>query len=458
MAFARQRSTRYGIGALFYSGMFVVILVMLNFLGTRYHARIDLSAEGVNSLSPQSIEVMKALDGEVTIDAFVEGGRDPVIAELFDAYRYHTTRISVSFVDPQLRPELAQRAGISQVPTLRVSKGERSTLVTSADEESVTNGIRRVMNPTPKRIYFVKGHGEPSIDDVETASGFGLFAQALRNQNYDVQTIVLSDHANVPEDAAALVAVATDKPYLPPELVILERYMRRGGRVLALLEPRSGAALADLFSQWGVTVGNDVILDQQMRLFEGATLGLEPIVSTYADHPAVASMNDRTMFSIARSVRPAESAPTTLHVVSIASTGRSSWAETDVARALDKSEADLESTDQKGPVSVGVAVSAYAKDIGGEGDAEFEMIVFGDTTFVTNKYWRQLFNDALALSALNWLAGEHELVSIGPRAVRASRAYLTETQALSVFYLSVLIAPEVILLCGVVVWWRRSSS
>jgi len=49
-------------------------------------------------------------------------------------------------------------------------------------------------------------------------------------------------------------------------------------------------------------------------------------------------------------------------------------------------------------------------------------------------------------------------VSIGSRAVRASRASLTPEQALSVFYLSVLVLPELILLCGIVVWWRRTSS
>ena len=69
----------------------------------------------------------------------------------------------------------------------------------------------------------------------------------------------------------------------------------------------------------------------------------------------------------------------------------------------------------------------------------------------------QLFNDALVLSATGWLAGQEELISIGPRAVRTSRARLSPEEALTVFYLSVLVIPELILLCGVIVWWRRSS-
>jgi ABC-type uncharacterized transport system involved in gliding motility auxiliary subunit len=104
-----------------------------------------------------------------------------------------------------------------------------------------------------------------------------------------------------------------------------------------------------------------------------------------------------------------------------------------------------------------VAASGAPTAVGGEGDRDFQIVVFGDGTFVTNKYWRQLFNDALALSIVGWLAGQEELISIGPRAVRASRAHLTQAQARTVFYLSVLVVPELILLCGIAVWWRRSS-
>ena len=144
----------------------------------------------------------------------------------------------------------------------------------------------------------------------------------------------------------------------------------------------------------------------------------------------------------------------------LAFTSAGSWAESDHERLFAKSEASLDAADLKGPVPLAVAASAFAKDLPGgdaESTAEFEMIVFGDSTFATNKYWRQLFNDALALSGVAWLAGEEHRISIGSRAVRASRAYLTRAQVSTVFYLSVLVIPELILLAGIVVWWRRSS-
>ena len=61
------------------------------------------------------------------------------------------------------------------------------------------------------------------------------------------------------------------------------------------------------------------------------------------------------------------------------------------------------------------------------------------------------------MSGIGWLVGQEELVSIRSRSVRASRAELTSVQALQVFYLSVLIVPQLLIATGITVWWRRKS-
>jgi len=457
LQFVRARSTRYGANAVVYTTFFLAVVVMLNFLGARYHRRIDLSAEGVNTLSEQSRQVLDRLQEDVQLDVFLQGGRDPVLEELFDAYKYRSPRIQARFVDPQVRPEVAQEAGVTQVPSIRVRMGERSTIVTETDEESVTNAISRVSNPERKKVYFAEGHGEPGTKDTGNPGGFGLFADALGKQNYLVETLFLPELEKVPDDAAAVVVTATEKDYFPREIDTLRSYVRGGGHVLVLLEPRQGEALVKLLGEFGIRAGNDVIVDQQIRLFEGVSLGLDPVVSDYSDHPSVAPLKERTLFSLARSVSPAEPAPQGIVVKTIASTAKTSWAETDIERIFSQSQAQLDPQDREGPVSIGVAASAFAKDIGGQGDAEMKLVAFGDSSFATNKYWRQLFNDALVLSVTGWLTGEESRISIGPRIVRASRAHLTQAQAITVFYLSVLVIPELILLLGITVWWRRSA-
>jgi ABC-type uncharacterized transport system involved in gliding motility auxiliary subunit len=456
--FIKRRSTRYGVNAAVYSMMFMAVIVMANFLGTRYHTRFDLSTEHVNSLSDQSVAVVGALTSDLQIDAFIDGGADPVLEELLAAYRYDNDRISFRLIDPQVSPTIAQSSGISQVPTLKLILDGKSTLVTKTDEESVTNGIHLISSGVTKKIYFVEGHGEPETGDQRSPGGLGQFADALRNQNYDVATLFLPDVAEIPSDASVVIAASARKEYFPHELEVLSRYMRDGGRVMFLLEPRKNAEIVDFLSKWGVDVGDDVVIDRQVRLFEGMTLGLDPVVADYGDHPAVAQLNERTVFSLARSVLPSQEPPENLFAVPLFVTAKTTWAETDLDLLFDEGEAQQSESELGGPIPLGVAVSAFADKIGGQGDGEFEMVVFGDTTFVTNRYLRQLFNDALALSAIGWLAGQDELITIVPRAVRASRAHLSVEEARTVFYLSVLVAPELILLCGIAVWWRRTTS
>ncbi len=455
--FLRQRSTRYGANAITYSLLFVLVLVMGNFMAARYHGRIDLSASGVNSLSEQSREVVGALEEDVIIEAYLQGGSDPVLGELLAAYRYENDHLSYSIIDPQLRPELAQKSAVTQVPSLRIVYGDRSTLVTKTDEATITNGIHSLAGGERKKIYFVEGHGEPDSNDPRGPGGTGQFKQELVNQNYDVASLFLPELGAVPDDADVLIILSASKDWFPREFELLSAYMKNGGRLLVALEPRRDSGLADFLAEWGVTVGDDVIVDQQVRMFQGMSLGLDPVVARYGKHPAVASMKERTLFSLARSVTPSPSPREGLVVEPLAFTSDTSWAETDLDTLFDSSEAKLQDADIKGPVVVATAVSAFAEAIGGEGEGEFQMVVLGDASLLTNQFFRQLFNDALVLSATGWLAGESQLISIPPRGVRASRAHLTAKEGRNVFYLSVLLLPELILMMGIVVWWRRTS-
>lgn len=455
--FVKRRSTRYGTNAIVYSVLFVAVVVMLNIFGVRYNKRFDMSAAGVNSLTDASRHVLDKLDGDVEILAFVGPQDRPFVEEVSSVYKYYTGKVHWQIIDPQVSPEIAQRELIQTIPTLKVKMADRAATVDKIDEESITNGIHKVITTAQKKIYFLTGHGEPSIDDKEAPSGMGLFADALRNQNYDVQSLFAAEKP-VPDDASVLVLATGDRNHFPAELVKVSDYLKKGGNVLILLEPKKDSELVNFTRQLGARVGDDVILDQQVRLFQGATIGTDAVVSKYGDHPSVKALTERSLFSLARSVSPAVEAPRgPIQYKPLAYTSATSWAETDVDRVFEKGEAELEDNDIHGPVPIGAAGEAAATGIGGEAGKTVKVAVFGDTSFLTNQYLRQLYNDAVGQGVIGWLAGQEELITIAPRVVRASRAFLGENEARTVFYLSVLVLPELILLAGIAVWWRRSS-
>lgn len=456
--FVRRRSTRYGTNALVYSIVFVVVVTMLNVFGLRYNKRWDLSSAGVNSLTDASKQVLDKLDGEVEILAFVGPQDKAFVEEVSKVYAYYTDKVKWRIVDPQVSPEVAQRENISTIPTLKIKSGDRVATVDRVEEEAITNGLHKVATEAQKKVYVLEGHGEPGIDDKQTATGMGLFGDTLRNQNYEV-TKLFAAEAPIPDDAAALIVGTGDRSHFPAELEKIKTYLQKGGSVLFLLEPQRDPELVAFVRELGVRVGDDIILDQTMRLFEGVTIGTDAVVSQYGDHPSVKPLTERSLFSVARSVSPpvTEDRPGPIPFAPLAYTSSTSWAETDVDRVFSAGEAEREDNDIHGPVPVGAAGSANVAVLGGEGAKAFKVAVFGDTSFLTNAYLRQLYNDALGQSVVGWLAGEESLISIAPRVVRASRAYLGEEEARSVFYLSVLVLPELILLAGIIVWWRRSS-
>ena len=455
--FLQRRSTRYGTNAVIYSVVFIALVVMLNWLGTRYNHRFDMSLSGVNSLTDASKQVLDKLDGDVEILAFVGPQEKGFVKEVSAIYSYYSDKLKWKIIDPQVSPEIAQRELIQTVPTIKIKKGDRSTTVDKVDEEAITNGIHKVVTSEQKKVYFLTGHGEPAPDKKDTPTDMGLFADTLRNQNYEIGTVFAAE-APIPDDAAVLIVATGDRSHFPAELEKIREFMKKGGNVLILLEPRKDAELAQFATELGARVGNDVILDQQVRLFSGPTIGTDAIVSQYGDHPSVKPLTERSLLSLSRSVSPpVEGAGGPVPMKPLGFTSQTSWAETDVARVFDSGEAALEDTDIKGPVPVGAAGEALVGVIGGEGDRNFRVAIFGDTSFLTNQYLQQLYNDALGQSVVGWLAGQQELISIAPRVVRASRAMLSETEIRTVFYLSVLVLPELILLCGIAVWWRRSS-
>src|SRR5206468_1929239 len=155
------------------------------------------------------------------------------------------------------------------------------------------------------------------------------------------------------------------------------------------------------------------------------------------------------------------------HLLALVKTSASSWAETNVDEVFAKGTASLDDQDKKGPLSVAVAVTAKLRDLGvevppaAEGKSAPEqarLVVFGSAMFADNQELSQSrLNSDLFLNAVGWLVGQEELVSIRSRSIRASRAELTAVQTLQVFYLSVLIVPQLLIATGITVWWRRKS-
>ena len=461
-----RRASRYGTSAVLTAVLSLVILGLLGFLATRYHKRFDWSEQQVHSLTSQSLKVLEGLDRDVEVVALYQALDEEPVRELLDRYAYESDRFHVEYADPNERPELLGKYGIAAEELgqglVRVALGDESVQVTEVTEENITNAMLKLTRTGEKKVYFLEGHNERAIEGEAGAAkeGFGRAAEALRNENYRVEKLLLAAHGEVPEDADVVIVPGATRPLLDVEHKALQRYLARGGSLLVLIDPRANTDLVDDLRSWGVDVGDDIVVDRKLALFGRAT---SPFAESYdTEHEITKGMRETTLFHVARSVRHGENSELT----EIVFTGADSWAERDLDRFFQEGTAELDDDDLGGPVSIAVAGTPRlegAEEEAGAEESEEEkpearLVVFGDADFASNELIEAYRNRDLFVNSVNWLMGDVEAISIRPRLSRASRFQLSADQFLRIRSLSLFVLPEVIAVIGVLVWWSRRRA
>lgn len=458
-----NRATRYGANAVVYSVGFIALLVAINYILALHHRRFDLSSEHVFSLSPQSLKVLHTIKHPLKLYGFVQGGHNVQAQSLYEAYEYAQPLISFELIDPEKDPEAANNYNVSTVNTTHIQYGKQGTNVSELSEQAITNGIIKVTSTSTKTACFLQGHGEPNLDDTQTARGFGGVKRALEGENYVVRPMALAEKPAVPADCSVLVVAGPIRPLFAHEIDAINGYLKGGGRALIMLrpdrpdQPAEESALIALVGQWGVEAGNDIVLDKELHLFAGPTLGLSPIVELYPPHAITASFQKRTLWPMVRSVEPEKGLKPGLMVWPLAKTSDSSIAAANMDAIFKQQKFEPSSSDLKGPITVADAVAANLKQLGWAKQGEARLVIFGDTDFADNQNLSQVFNQDFFLNSVDWLAGETATIAIRPRELRASRVSLTVDQFDNVFVASVLVLPELLLILGIVVWWERRN-
>ena len=499
------RRTQYATNTFVYTGLTLAVIVLLNFMGARNEYRYDASEQSIFSIAPQTASLLEGLANDIHILAFFRENEGQAAENLLDTYTAGSDRFSYEMVDPDQRPEMAQQYEVAQYGTLVIVYGDNSTRVNDLSEEVLTNALVRITGAETKRIYFVTGHGEPDITARETPDGLGQLAASLENEGAEVVPLLLATVPDVPADASLLIVASPQRPFLENEIESLGRYLDRGGRAWILLEPQRSDELVPLLAERGIIVGDNVVIDVVVQLLAGPSAGVEPVVSDYGFHPITEQFNQNTVFRIVRSIEPAGELPDGITASTLASTSSNSWAESNVDLVFETGEVDPEG-DVEGPVSIAVAATlgpsilnwttpaiettpstndgpgvaetqdvsegadiasnineSESQGITGDGsgatpptDLEGRIVVVGDADWLNNSRLTVMYNEDLALNMVGWLTGGNEsTITIRPRARRSSRITLTDTQGWGVFYATVLLLPELVLLSGLMIWWRR---
>jgi ABC-type uncharacterized transport system involved in gliding motility auxiliary subunit len=469
----KRKSFIYSSNLLLVIVLVLGILAIINYFFAKNHYRMDFTETKLHSLSDQSVTVLKGLDDDVNIMLFFREGNygRANMEHLMEIYSYHSNKIIYEFIDPDKNPGLVKRYEIAEDGTTVFESGEKESRITSSSEEDITNAIIKISREGKKVIYFLEGHGEASLEETGD-NGYSIAKDELEKLAYEVKKLALALEDNFPDDISLLVIPGAQKDLLPNELETIKKYIQSGGRVFFMTDPETAPVLTPYLEEYGVKLENDLIVDTVSRLLGGDYF--MPVVNEYEPHSITDKFRYATFFPYARSVSPTEEKPEGITLEVIAKSSQNSWSE----RQLDEQEVTFnEEADVSGPISLALVGTIQPKQetqLGLEGESidqkeeqqppeditpkpEGRIAVFGDSDFVTNRYYYLSGNGNFFLNTVNWLTEEEDLIAIQAKTSSPRTIQLSPSQGRLIFFVSLIILPLAVLITGVSIWVRRRS-
>lgn len=477
------------------------IMVGINYIAARQNRRWDLTAARQFSLSDQTRRVLENLQEPVSAKVFSRADDFDRFRMRLNEYTYLSDRLSVEYIDLDREPTRARQYEIQAYGTVVFEYRDRIERITSDLEQDLTNGLIKVVEGQEKKVYFVRGHGEKDTESTER-DGYDSIAGALAGDNLSLESLVLAQLTELPDDVAVLVIAGPTADFFPGELELVRNYLEEGGNALFLLDPPASSGAGDLpnliqlLQEWNVEVGDNVVVDASGM---GQLLGTDasvPVAAQYPPHVITERFSFLTAYPLARSVSAITSGGEVSRIgQTFIETGPQSWAEKNIERLTTSREVELnvDEGDEEGPISIGVAVTARVNPIDytpgdpesgdnsegsieGSGDedtttqgaddsdeddeepaAELQtrLAVIGDSDFAANYALGIQGNRDLFLNTVNWLAEQENLIAIRPREPENRRITLTADQQRRVNWLAMFIIPGLVIVSGVYTWWQK---
>ena len=475
VAYFQRRNARYGAIASVSVLVVLGILIAVNYVSAKQNKRWDLTTNRQYSLSEQTVKLLKELKTPVRFVVFEADADVERIRVRLNEYAYQSKQVSIEYIDPIKRPGSAKEYDVQFAGTIVIDHmGRRERVVApqgqSPSEQDLTGALVKVLNPTEKRVYFLAGHGEKDPTNTER-TGYSAIIDALRQDNFQWEKLIIAQTNAIPENATALVLAGPKTDLLDGEAQLIRQYLSaRQGKLLVLLDPSEDFKkpmplphIEGLIKEWGINATPTVVVDVS-GLTKIATI---PVAAPpYPDHPITSRFQLITMFPVARAIVPAMGAPADRTAQSFIQTAARTWAETDLSSLDPPSDSlgpDPEKGDVTGPVSVAAAVSvagktdpaAQKKEGEDQRPPETRVAVIGDSDFIANGYLGIEGNRDLFLNTVNWLVQQESLIAIRPKEASDRRLTMTANHVMGVLWMSLVVVPALVLGAGVFTWWRR---
>jgi ABC-2 type transport system permease protein len=471
----------------------IALVIMINYLGARYYARLTLSTQTRQQLSPQTISLIKSITNEVNVVIYYDKKDDLYgdIVTLLDEYRLRNPKISVQTIDYRADAAAALKIKEKYKESFGLTGGKNLVIfecngkpfivpgeilghytLTPADvPETASNGktqtersfdknltyfqgetsfsaaLLAVTSSKPLTAYFIEGHGEHPSGDDKDEPGYGRF-KAVLAVNF-IQSGVITNLLGtntIPADCNLLIIAGVRKRY-PIEWEKVRDYLNHGGKLFVLfnfITKDNDTGLEAILADWGVEVGGNVIKDVN---HSSEPSGDDLLVGSFSSsHPLVNPL----LGSSLQLVRPR----------SVGASTNKPGSDTPKVENLAFADETAKINDSPLPAGRQIPLVVAVEKAGSKGvfpeHGTTRIVVAGDSFFLDNHMIDGADNRAFASYAINWLLDRKQLLAgVGPHPVIEYKLMMTRAQLSSVRWIFLAAMPGAFLLFGGLVWLRR---
>jgi ABC-type uncharacterized transport system involved in gliding motility auxiliary subunit len=265
-------------------------------IGTRVFGRLDLTTNGIYTLSSASKDLVRNLPEPLTIKAYISKDLPPELVsvsrytrDLMDEYRSASKgKVHFEAFDPSTDKKIEDEANDCKVAKLQIQvmrsqkfevsqeylglcleyngQSEAIPQVTQAEGlEYMTTSLIKRMSQKKRKVAFTTGHNES-----DTAQGY-TFLKHFLDQEYDV-TSVNPSQTPIGDDVDALVIGGPKQPFDEKGAKAIDAFLMKGKGAILLVD---GMAMSS-------PQGNMPELQQmQPKIGQPNKTGLEPLLEKY---------------------------------------------------------------------------------------------------------------------------------------------------------------------------------
>jgi len=442
--------------------LFLGVIGLLGWLGTRHSMQFDWTAGGRHTLSESSTKVLGLFHGPLKIIAYARDEKlvREHISDQVSRFSRSKKDVTLVFVNPDTQPDQVREQGIAERNEMRIEYEGRSEEVMEPTETAIANALQRLAHAKEQHIVFLEGHGERSPKG-QANHDLGQFGEELARKGINVSMINLAVAPGIPDNTDVLVLDGPKVNLLPGEVSQILDYVKRGGNLWWMADPGDLHGLAPLAGQLGLKFLPGTVVDASTQLL-GINDPTFALVAEYPAHSITTGFDAMTVFPISAALE--KTGESEFEHTPFLNTVPRSWTET--GPIADKIKFDADKGEREGPLVIG-----YALIRGGNADskakpegekkapddkaADQRIVVIGDGDFLANAYLGNGGNLNLGLNIIHWLSQNDQFINIPAKTALDKTLDLSAMATVFIAVGFLFLLPLSLFAGGAFIWFKR---